>query len=184
MAARGELPPDEPPATEAEPDEPRGGFLRRLFPPAPPLPNRPDPLAGFNREGPLRPVREGLFLLRRNPVAWVVAGVVAFAGYFASALYGNTLPGLLGSFVMFGALIAAGWFGWQRPWLFGAVAGVLSYLLAAGVEFAILGPVGAFLSRAAAGLLFQAGYGFIGGWYGGYLRRRQSQLSASTGRRR
>ena len=26
--------------------------------------------------------------------------------------------------------------------------------------------------------LYQAGLGFLGGWYGGYLRRRQTQLSA------
>ena len=28
--------------------------------------------------------------------------------------------------------------------------------------------------------LYQAGLGFIGGWYGGYLRRRQAQLSTQT----
>ena len=32
--------------------------------------------------------------------------------------------------------------------------------------------------------LYQAGLGFIGGWYGGYLRRRQAQVSAQTRRAR
>jgi hypothetical protein len=32
--------------------------------------------------------------------------------------------------------------------------------------------------------LYQAGLGFLGGWYGGYLRRRQTQMNAETRRRR
>ena len=32
--------------------------------------------------------------------------------------------------------------------------------------------------------LYQAGLGFLGGWYGGYLRRRQTQMSATDPRRR
>lgn len=195
MAARGELPPEDSPVTEAEPAEQRGGLLTRLFPPAPPLPDRPDPLVGFNRDGPLRPVREGVFLLRRNLLAWVVPGIVAFFGYFASQYYGgDNLLGLLGSFVMFGALIAAGWIGWQRPALFGTVAGVLSYLLVAGLAFftfaqrgagaETFGGIGPLLGSIAIGAVVQAGFGFVGGWYGGYLRRRQTQLNASSGRRR
>ena len=32
--------------------------------------------------------------------------------------------------------------------------------------------------------LYQGGLGFLGGWYGGYLRRRQTQLSTTDRRRR
>jgi len=32
--------------------------------------------------------------------------------------------------------------------------------------------------------VYQAGLGFLGGWYGGYLRRRQTQLSSDAKRRR
>lgn len=171
-----------------------GGFLSRLFPPAPPLPNRPDPLAGFDREGPMRPVRERAFLLRSNPLAWVLPGIGAFIGFFASLFYAQGLLGLIGTFVLFGALIAAGWFGWQRPTLFGTAAALVSFLLSAGLilyTFASRGAgpetfgspaqVAAELAIQAA---YQAGLGFLGGWYGGYLRRRQAQLSAQTRRRR
>jgi hypothetical protein len=30
--------------------------------------------------------------------------------------------------------------------------------------------------------LIQGGLGFLGGWYGGYLRRRQAQVAAETRR--
>ncbi len=193
LAARGELVDDVEPEPEPEARPGRGGFLQRLFPPAPPLPNKPDPLAGFDRSGPLRPVRERLFLLRRNLVAWVVPGVLAFIGYLASAVDTAEPIRLLGSFLMFGALIAAGWFGWQRPTLFGTAASLLSYVMAVvlvtvqlsqmGVGPDTLGPeqvLPDLLLRAA----YQAGLGFLGGWYGGYLRRRQTQLSADKRPRR
>jgi hypothetical protein len=32
--------------------------------------------------------------------------------------------------------------------------------------------------------IYQAGLGFLGGWYGGYLRRRQTQMGATDTRRR
>ncbi len=195
LAARGELP--EPVETQLETHttaQGRGSFLQRIFPPAPPLPNRPDPLAGFDRAGPMRPVRERLNLLRSNLTAWLIAGVVAFIGFFASFFYASGFLGLLGTFVLFGGLIAAGWFGWQRPTLFGTAAALVSYVLAAGLILltfaqqgagpqAFGGPaeVSAELVLQAA---YQAGLGFIGGWYGGYLRRRQTQIGAETRRLR
>ena len=195
LAARGELPEDIPArADDPSPTARRSGLLSRLFPPAPPLPNRPDPLAGFDRTGPLRPVRERLFLLRRNVLAWLVPAVVAFVGFFASIFYAQGMLGLVGTFVLFGALIAAGWFGWQRPTLYGTAAGVLGYLMATGlvlVSYATGGispesfgtPGEVALNLLIQGL-YPAGIGFLGGWYGGYLRRRQTQLAAESRRRR
>jgi len=196
LAARGELP-----ATDDDEDEEiaasqrsGGGILSRLFPPAPPLPNRPDPLAAFDRSGPMRPVRERLFLLRSNVLAWILPGIIAFFGFFASIFYAQGLLGLLGTFVLFGALIGAGWFGWQRPTLFGAAAALVSFVLSAGFilwtfasqgagpdTFGTPGQVAIELGLQAA---YQAGLGFLGGWYGGYLRRRQTQLSSQVRRRR
>lgn len=193
LAARGELPEEDDAAVEDPEREPRRGFIQRLFPPAPPLPNRPDPLRGFDREGPLRPVRERAFLLRSNLLAWIIPGVIAFVGYMASRFYGAGLLGLLGTFVLFGALIAAGWFGWQRPALFGTAASLLAYLLTLILVVVQLGQVGIgvdeigpgqIVLELVQGLLYQAGLGFLGGWYGGYLRRRQTQLSADVKRRR
>ena len=193
LAARGELPEDEDAALGDPEPEPRRGFLQRLFPPAPPLPNRPDPLRGFDGDAPLRPVRERVFLLRSNLLAWIIPGVIAFVGYMASRFYGAGLLGLLGTFVLFGSLIAAGWFGWQRPALFGTAASLLAYLLTlilvvfqlgqAGIGVDEIGP-GQIVLELVQGLLYQAGLGFLGGWYGGYLRRRQTQLSADVKRRR
>lgn len=193
LAARGELPEEDAQDVEAEAVPRRGGFLQRLFPPAPPLPNRPDPLAGFDASGPLRPLRERFFLLRRNPLAWVLPGVLAFVGYLASVFYGNSILGLLGTFVLFGSLIAAGWFGWQRPTLFGTAASLLSYVLVTGLILVQPGQLGVgpdtlgperVIPDLALRAVYQAGLGFLGGWYGGYLRRRQTQLSSDAKRRR
>lgn len=194
LAARGELPSDDEAEGAAEPAPPeRGGFLRRLFPPAPPLPGRPDPLAGFDRTGAMRPVRERIYLLRQSPLAWLGPGVLAFLGYVASVFYGSSVLGLVGTFVLFGSLIAAGWFGWQRPTLYGTAASLLSYLLVTalillqleqmGIGANELGPDQVVADLTLRGL-YQAGLGFLGGWYGGYLRRRQTQLSSQARRRR
>jgi hypothetical protein len=197
LAARGELPETDVEATEDVATEPRGSFLGRLFPPAPPLPDKPPPLRGFDESGPLRPIRVRAFLLRRNLAAWVVTGLVAAAGYYASVRLGPTDPlSLAGTFAMFGALIAAGWFGWQRPALYGTAAAILSFVLTAIVVLVTSAMVGftpeAFGPAQVASTLvlqgiYQAALGFLGGWYGGYLRRRQTQLSrerARTTRRR
>ena len=196
LAARGELSHEDAIADEASetPATRGGGLLSRIFPPAPPLPNRPDPLAGFDPDGPLRPVRERIFLLRSNPLAWLVTGVVAFIGFLASIFYAQGLLGLLGTFVLFGSLVAAGWFGWQRPTLFGTAASLVGYLLSAGLilyTFAsqgagpdTFGTPGQLALRLVTDGVIQAGLGFLGGWYGGYLRRRQVQVATQARRRR
>ena len=188
LAARGgELPDQEESEPSTEPPRGRGSFLTRMFPPAPPLPNRPDPLAGFSGTGPLRPITERLFLLRGNLLAWVLPGVGAFIGYIASLSYGaENVLGLVGTFIMFGSLIGAGWFGTQRPTLFGTAAGFVGFVVAsalvllsfaergAGIDTFGVGAIGQLFVQG----LYLSGLGFIGGWYGGYLRRRQTQLSA------
>jgi hypothetical protein len=194
LAARGDY--SEPETTDPEPAPrpQRGGFLSRMFPPAPPLPNRPDPLTGFTGSGPLRPVTENLFLLRRNPLAWVLPGVVAFVGFFASFSYPTGLLGMLGTFLLFGALIAAGWFGWQRPALFGVAAALVGFLIATAIVLFSFSQQGAtpdtfgepaeVIGQLVLQGLYQSALGFLGGWYGGYLRRRQTQLSGDRGSRR
>ena len=194
QVARGEIAEEDEARGTAEetPSRPGGGILSRIFPPAPPLPDRPDPLEGFDRDGPLRPIRERVFLLRRNLIAWIPTGILAFVGFLASVFYAQGIFGLLGMFVMFGALIAAGWYGWQRPTLYGTAAGILSFVVVAIFLVLIFtaegaGP-GVLPEQWATSLLFeglyQTGLGFIGGWYGGYLRRRQSHLSGQTRRAR
>jgi hypothetical protein len=195
LTARGE-PID--PAEDEVPDEPStgrsGGFLTRIFPPAPALAGRPDPLRDFDAEGPLRPVRERLFLLRRNLLAWIPTGIIAFLGFYASFFYQGSILGLVATFAQFGALIAAGWFGWQRPTLYGTAAGALSGVVTALLVFVDFVRLGAapdtfggpaeILGSSLATVLYQMAFGFLGGWYGGYLRRRQSQLSTEARRRR
>ena len=200
LAARGELPEEEGAAVEAPADAGHGGFLSRLFPPAPELPNKPPALAGFDESGPLRPIRVRAFLLRRNLVAWLGTGFVAAVGYFGSIAYrqdgsgslvGTVLP-LVSTFLMFGALIAAGWFGWQRPALFGTAAAIVSYALVVltivvtsamiGVTPDAFGDPRQVATSVVFQGIYQAALGFLGGWYGGYLRRRQTQLSTDRAR--
>jgi hypothetical protein len=187
LAARGELPESaEEEAEEPEPQRRGGGIFTRMFPPAPPLPGRPNPLAGYTGGGQLRFVGERVYLLRANLLAWIVPGIAAFVGYIGSLSYGNNLIGLIGTFTLFGSLIAAGWFGWQRPTLFGTAAAIVAFVLASAIvllSFARLGVGPDTFGVAAIGQLFiqalyLSGLGFLGGWYGGYLRRRQAQLSA------
>jgi hypothetical protein len=194
LSARGELP--EPETADPEPEQrsSQGGFLNRIFPPAPPLPGRPDPLAGFTGGGPLRPVAMRLFLLRQNPLAWILPGLIAFVGFLASFSYAGGLVSLLGTFVLFGALIAAGWFGWQRPTLYGVAASLLGFVIATAIvlfTFSSQGATPDTFGEPAAVIgqlvlqgLYQSALGFIGGWYGGYLRRRQTQLSSEQASRR
>jgi hypothetical protein len=192
LAARGDLVEDEDAVVEdTRPPEERRGILSRLFPPAPPLPNRRDPLEKFDRSGPLRPIRERLYLLRRNLLAWMIPSLVAFLGFFGSSAYRGTILEPIGTFALFGSLIAAGWFGWQRPALFGATSALVAYVLWVAVvitSFAQLGGADAFVGTLDAfgelGLwgLYLTGLGFIGGWYGGYLRRRQAHATVESRR--
>jgi hypothetical protein len=190
LAARGEVAQDDSP--DLEPDEPatRRSVFDRLFPPAPPLPNKPDPLAKFDRNAPLRPIRERIYLLRRNPLPWVLGSLACFIGYTLSGPYRASPLGLLGTFLAFGSLIAAGWFGWQRPALFGTVTALIAWALltivivltytAQGFDLAAF-PAELALPYLLEGVI-RGGFGFLGGWYGGYLRRRQAQVSAEARR--
>ena len=106
-------------------------------------------------------------------------------------MVGTVLP-LVATFLMFGALIAAGWFGWQRPALFGTAAAIVSYILVViaivvtsamiGVTPDAFGEPGQVATSVIFQGIYQAALGFLGGWYGGYLRRRQTQLSTDRAR--
>lgn len=194
LSARGELVEPESDEREPEPPQNRGGFLGRMFPPAPPLPGRPDPLAGFTGGGPLRAITERLYLLRQNPLAWILPGLIAFVGFLASFSYAGGIVSLLGTFVLFGGLISAGWFGWERPTLFGVAAALLGFVIATAIVLFTFSSQGAtpdtfgdpaaVIGQLVLQGVYQSALGFIGGWYGGYLRRRQTQLSEQTARRR
>jgi hypothetical protein len=194
LAARGELSDVDasPPPPEPEPGRSRGGILARMFPPAPPLAGRPDPFAGYTGGGSLGPVTSRAYLLRRTLLAWLIPGIGAFVGYIASLSYGGGLLGLLGTFILFGSLIAAGWFGWARPTLFGTAAALVGFILATALVLLTFAQQGAgpdtfgvqLIGQLFLQALYLSGLGFLGGWYGGYLRRRQAQLSAQRSKPR
>ena len=184
LAARG-LETEEQVTADAEEPALRGraSFLGRIFPPAAPLPGRPDPFADFHYPGPARVVVGNLYLLARNPLAWVLPGLIWAA---ARTVQGSTIVATIASLVSFGVLIAAGWFGWQRPSLYGAAAGTLGYVaflvviaFAAPALFAIVPPAALLVN----GVVY-IGLGLISGWYGGYLRRRQAQVGIQAQRTR
>ena len=193
LIARGELEDDAVAEDEGPSDErrERPGFLQRLFPPAPPLPGKPDPLAGFTYQGRLRPVVANLWLLRRNPLSWTIPGLVWAAGF---ALAGPDY-GFLATMFSYAALIAAGWFGWQRPALYGASAAFVGYVLFVAIAFVffearfgvnpvteIASPIEAVASLGVQGALYVL-IGLVSGWYGGYLRRRQADVSRQQANR-
>jgi hypothetical protein len=172
-----------------------GSFLTRLFPPAPPLPGMPDPLAEFRYEGPLRGVVAGLYLLARHPVPWLGMAAIwtgarlllEFAAVFGPA---GPIVAIVASLVAFGALIAAGWVGWPRPWLYGLMASITGIVIFSAVTEVILAQAGVQFSRGQVFLAsaiqevvgFQPLFGALAGWYGGYLRRRMAQNMAATRR--
>lgn len=160
---------------------PSASLMQRLFPPAAPLSGKPDPLADFTYTGGLRPVVASLWLIPRNLYAGVGMGLLWVASYVITIQYAGSLVGSIASFVSFGALVAAGWLGWQRPWLYGLVASVIGYLLyTIYVIWALAGnpsliQPGATTETALFLLtngVLQAGIGALAGFYGGYLRRR------------
>lgn len=171
-------------------------LAQRFFPPAAPLPGKGDPLAGFTYTGTLRPVVLSLWLTRRNLYAGVGMGVLWAASYIITVQYAGSLVGTVASFVSFGSLVAAGWLGWQRPWLYGFVAAVIGYLLYSGYVVYILAGDPSIATTGAKSTLatyllvngvLQAGIGALAGFYGGYLRRRLADPStrqASAARRR
>lgn len=169
------------------------GMLERFFPAAPPLPGRRDPLAGYTYSGPFSGIVSGLYLLARSPRWWVIPGAIwAVSEVTARLAVGGVLVATLSSVVAFGALIGAGWFGWQRPWAFGLAAAVLGIgMFAAIVGMAITMAEADVGVRGAAlyiGLFtnetFQLFFGAIAGWYGGYLRRRLAASTPPPNRRR
>ena len=196
LAARGELTeaPDDEEATD-QPSEPaRASFWQRLFPSAPPLPGKGDPLAGFTYQGRFRGLVEIPWLLRKNVLAWLVPGVLSGA----ALIFGGPASGFgfIGTMLYFVCLIAAGWIGWQRPSLYGITAAMLGYILFLPAAFSLFaglgvdsisdyGPPEAVISSLVFQGLLLALIGFVSGWYGGYLRRRQADVGrqARRGRR-
>lgn len=197
LQAQGRLEEEEQEDVEVAPTRrPTGSLMQRLFPPAAPLPGKPDPLAGFTYTGRLRPVVSSLWLIPRNLFAGVLMGILWAAAYIITVQYARSIVGSIASFASFGALVAAGWIGWQRPWLYGLAAAVIGYILyTIYVVIALAGnpalsQPGA-TSEAALFLLtngvLQAGIGALAGFYGGYLRRRMADPAtrqATAARRR
>ena len=197
--------------TAARPSGP-GGLLGRLFPPAPPFPAsrirwRTSPTAG--RCAASSP---GLYVLAFNPrgwllpaIGWAVAQMLSYINLLTAAAYAGQFPdtappnyglieivGLLGTVF---AVVAAGWIGWQRPWLFGLAASIAGTLIQATILALLIDPVplpGATFSSIFIAitvnqvLQLQWALGALIGWYGGYLRRRMtvSAPDAGQGRRR
>jgi hypothetical protein len=165
-------------------------LMQRLFPPAAPLAGKPDPLAGFTYAGRLRPVVASLWLIPRNLFAGVAMGILWAAAYMITIEYARSIVGSIASFVSFGALVAAGWIGWQRPWLYGVVAAVIGYIIYTIYVLAVLGvdlnQPGAVTYLLTNGVV-QAAIGALAGFYGGYLRRRLADpatRAAAEARRR
>lgn len=182
LQAQGRFDEEEQEEVEAAPARrPSTPLVERLFPPAAPLPGKGDPFAGFTYTGRLRPVVAGLWLIPRNIFAGIGMGVLWAAAYIMVDQYAGTTIGSIASFASFGALVAAGWIGWQRPWLYGLAAAAIGYLLytpyflyalsrAPATTLPITGSQVA-LVLGTNGLV-QLGIGALAGFYGGYLRRR------------
>lgn len=194
--ARGKeepLPEDGPPdATPSSATARPPGLFSRLFPPAPPLPGKGDPLAGFTYAGRFRGLVAGAWLLARHPLPWGAAAsgwAILQLGLLLSARENLVAFAItLGQYTL---LIGAGWVGWWRPWLFGATAGVVGVVFHALIAGVITVQSGEGLSAALAvvGSLVAlvALYGLVGafaGFYGGYLRRRMATPAAPVKSRR
>ncbi len=129
LAAQGRTPIEDSDEVAAAPArQPSMSFLARLFPPAAPLPGKPPPLTGFTYTGRLRPLVLGGWLIRQNLYAGIGMGILWAASYVLTVQEGRSIFGTIASFVSFGALVAAGWIGWQRPWFYGFVAAVVGYI--------------------------------------------------------
>jgi len=172
----------------------RPGLLSSLFPAAPPLPNKPDPLAGFDYHGPLRNVAAWFWLLGHNPRAWLLPAIPWAAAQTLTTFTPGTLviPRIVYGSAGVLAALAAGWIGWQRPWLFGLATAVAGTLIQA--VFLALVPgnfeqgtaLNWFFSGIALNLAqFTWIYAAVMGWYAGYFRRRlASQRAPARSRRR
>ena len=181
LQAQGRLDEEQVEEPEAEPVRRSSmPLMQRLFPPAAPLPGKGDPFAGFSYTGRFRPLVANLWLIPRNLFAGVGMGILWAATYIMVDQYAGTTIGSIASFVSFGTLVAAGWIGWQRPWLFGLTAAAIGYLIYAPYFIYSIASTGAAAlvtgSQVALVLvtngLVQLGIGALAGFYGGYLRRR------------
>jgi len=189
LAARGELPEEVDEPAEAAEAAPRSSLLSRVFPSAPPLPGMPDPLAGYTLEGPFRRVVEPFWILGHESLAWVGPGVL-WGG--ARLLTDNSMVGILASFGGFGSIIAAGWFGWRRPWLYGLMASALGIVIFAAIitwlvsdqETATAIGLPAVFAGVIGTEAVQLLIGVLGGLYGGYFRRRVAATSPPAPSRR
>ena len=198
LAAQGQLPTEDEGAEETAPAgrASSGGILGRMFPPAPPLPGKPDPLAGFTYEGPFRTVVTSLWLLGRAPLVWLAFGVMWAIAYLATNALGGSLLGTIASLLTFGSLVAAGWSGWRRPWAFGAAAGATGQVIyaaflgataASGADIDGPGrsiPLGQAITSLVTSGIFMIAIGALAGFYGGYLRRRLAEPRAGATRAR
>jgi hypothetical protein len=201
LAAQGQLPAEDAWADEtATPtaNAPSGGILARMFPPAAPLPGKPDPLAGFSYDGPFRTLVSALWLLGRAPLVWLAFGVLWAIAYLVTNAFSGSLLGVIASLVTFASLVAAGWLGWRRPWAYGAAAGAIGQLLygaflgvsaASGADIDGPGrsiPVGQAITSLITSGIFMMAIGALAGFYGGYLRRRlaEPRPGATRARRR
>jgi len=168
-----------------------GGFLQRLVPPAPPLPGKGDPLAGFTYAGPAPSLVSSIWLLAGHPISWLVPALIWMVAWPFSL--GGGTNALIGSIAQYVALIGAGWIGWQRPWLFGVAAVIVGwgavawYFVLYGTQSGLISPNQALVALASQTGL-QVVVGFVAGWYGGYLRRRladqRARPTATRARRR
>lgn len=184
---RGELEPADEARAEAAAAEQRParrGILSSLFPPAPPLTNKPDPLAGFTYTGPLRSVVAWFYLLGHNPRAWLLPAIPWAMAQSLILLTPPNAGALQTISVMVGVtcLLAAGWIGWQKPWLFGLATAIAGTLLQALFLALLVQPIGSGADPIASffGVILlqisQAQWilaAFVG-WYAGYFRRRLS----------
>ena len=195
LQAQGRVPEEEQDEVEAAVERrPSLSLMQRLFPPAGPLAGKPDPMAGFTYAGRFRPVVSSLWLIPRNLFAGVAMGILWAAAYILVDQSGRSLVGTIASFVSFGALVAAGWIGWQRPWLFGLVAAIIGYALYAPYFVLATAPrlpapwsgsmTASYLTTNG---MVQIAIGALAGFYGGYLRRRLADPAtrqAAAARRR
>jgi hypothetical protein len=195
-AAQGKepLPGTEPrPQAATAASAPAPGLLGRIFPPAPLLPGKGDPLAGFTYKGRFSGIVAGAWLLAHHPLAWGVAAVgwaVLQLGLFLVTR--ENIAAFAITLGQYALLIGAGWVGWWRPWLFGAAAGVVGTLLYSAITGIVTfqtgqGSVPAMTLAASLSALV-ALYALVGafaGFYGGYLRRRMANpAQPAKGKRR
>ena len=196
LQAQGRVPDDEAEEVADAPARPPAvSLVQRVFPPTAPLRGKSDPMAGFTYTGRFRLLVANLWLIPRNLYAGVGMAILWAAAYILVDQYGRSLVGTVASFVSFGALVAAGWIGWQRPWLYGLVAATLGYILYAPYVILAIAPrlsppltSSVTATYLATNGLVQIGIGALAGFYGGYLRRRladpASRQAAAARRRR